>query len=349
MSINHHKIDPEFEQLCVHALKGHISQKEKRRLNVWLKQSDENRAFFENYRELWQQTDLAVPPEEYNLKKEWARLSRTLDLESERETTRTSFISQKWAGFRQFFGQIRPAMAVLVVLGLMVGVFVPLFFHSTGMQTHITQSAQKEYIRLPDGTGVWLNSQSELRYQRSFSGQKREVHLSGEAYFAVVPDSKPFVVMTENACTEVLGTAFNVWARHQETRVVVKRGRVRLAQARCDTERIEITKNQTSRIVQAMNPEEPKTVDAGRLIGWMEGRLVFEKRTLSEIIEEIERYYDVQINLIDTSLAQKTLTATFENNSLYSVLSSLSLSLGVRFNYRSEQEVDIGLLMGDAS
>lgn len=349
MSMNNCTTGSDFEQLCVNALTGRISRKDRKRLDVWLNKSDENRAFFEECKKLWRQTNLIEPVEKFNTKKEWNRLSHSLNLGSDIKTKRTAFFPRNLNGLMHVIGQIRPAPAILIILGLMLGVLLPFFFRTTGMSTHITHSAQKEYIRLPDGTGVWLNSQSELKYRRSFSGQKRQVYLSGEAYFAVVPDNKPFVVVTENAYTEVLGTAFNVWARHDETRVVVKRGRVRLTAARCDTERVDLIKNQASRIVQETNPRKPSHVDADRLIGWMEGRLVFEKSPLPEILEEIERYYDVHITLLDSSLTNKTVTATFENNSLHSVLTSLCLSLGVRFNFRSDHEIEFGHDMGDVS
>ena len=153
--------------------------------------------------------------------------------------------------------------------------------------------------------------------------------------------------MTKNACTEVLGTAFNVWSRHDETRIIVKNGKVRLKRSPHDTLQVEIVRNQMSRVTQQLPPEKPNTVNADQKIGWMEGRLVFEKTTLLEIIEEIERYYGIRINLLDETLARETLTASYNNTSLSNVLQSLSLSCGTNYRYLSEQQIDFGMSAKD--
>jgi transmembrane sensor len=155
----------------------------------------------------------------------------------------------------------------------------------------------------------------------------------------VTRDERPFLVITENARTTVLGTEFNVWARNEQTRVIVREGSVRFKSINADDGDVLLLREEMSRITGNQPPQVPKRVDTERLLGWLEGRLVFEKTPLTEILDELERYYDVFIESADSELAQETLTATFDHLPLETVLSSICLTLGAQYRFEDEKYI----------
>ena len=222
----------EYEQLCVKAVTDSLSPPEQEVLADWLNRSEENRAYYEDCKRTWQQTGLSAPPEIPHAQTEWHDLSRALSISPTKKKTGllpsiTDRLRSLWSA-SSVQSRTRWAFAsaaVVLSISFSLNQFV---FNAHRIQTIPTQTAEKTMVRLPDGSEVWLNSESMLQYTKKFSARERKVRLTGEAYFTIIQDKKPFVVCTENARTQVLGTAFNVWARHQETRVIVKRGHVRV-------------------------------------------------------------------------------------------------------------------------
>lgn len=327
-----------YLQLCTKSLADSISHEEHLELKAWLDQSVDNQNYFNECIKIWLKSDVVIPADIPDVQNEWKKLSRSLAIDPEEKQT-NPVLSLIHRFFEPSFTRIRWATGFAVVI---LAVSALLYFNTPDHQTMTvtTQSTEKEYILLPDQSKVWLNSKSQLVYPKRFA-ENREIQLTGEAFFMIVPNSKPFVVRTENAQTRVLGTAFNVWARNHETRVVVKRGEVQLSRFSADTVNIHLTRNQTSRVLKNEPANHPQPIDADHYIGWMEGRLVFIETPLSEILNELERFYGIRINLIDSSLSQKTVTATFENKKLDTVLKSLSLSLDSDFA-RYENHIEFG-------
>ncbi|MDZ7721819.1 MAG: FecR domain-containing protein [candidate division KSB1 bacterium] len=322
--------DDYYFQLCSKSLTDSISRDERAELDVWLKQSVEHQRCFDELEKVWGETDSTMPPDLPDLDHEWRTLSRSLGIGREKELhsgSVSSFIQ------RLFNPVPMRARWVISAAVLVLAVSAVLYFKSPAPRilTVTTRSVEKEYVLLPDQSKVWLNSNSELSYPERFVST-REIQLTGEAFFVVVPDAKPFLVHTANAQARVLGTAFNVWSRDRETRVIVKRGKVELTRSNQDTAKVQLVRNETSRIEKEKAARPPQFVDADYAIGWMEGRLVFIKTPVAEILNELERFYGVEIQLLDSDLAHKTVTATFENKTLETVLTSLSLSVDCEFH-----------------
>lgn len=152
-------------------------------------------------------------------------------------------------------------------------------------------------LLLADGSRVCLNSDSELKYPVAFTAQKREVFLSGEAYFEVSGNKeKPFIVHTSIGSVKVLGTAFNVRDYKDEKRVVatLAEGSV-YYQSNSQTERSAIL-HPGHQVSDAPNRElKVETVDLKEFIGWKDGLYIFKDLTLEEMMKTIERNYDVSV------------------------------------------------------
>lgn len=149
-------------------------------------------------------------------------------------------------------------------------------------------------VVLADGTTVHLNAGSKLTYPVRFVGKRRTVILEGEAYFDVVADEKrPFVVQTHLGEVIVLGTAFNVnaYADAPVCYTTLVRGKVKFStQYTAD-----ITLSPGEQAVVSANGSEKRVVDLEEYVGWVNGVYTFNNRSLGEIMQTFERWYDIQV------------------------------------------------------
>ena len=149
-------------------------------------------------------------------------------------------------------------------------------------------------VILADGTTVHLNAGSKLTYPVRFVGKRRLVALEGEAYFDVAEDENhPFVVRTHLGDVIVLGTAFNVnaYINASVCYTTLVRGKVQFSAPNVEA----ITLLPGEQAVVSANGSEKRTVDLEEYVGWVEGLYVFNNRSLGEIMETFERWYDIQV------------------------------------------------------
>ncbi|GAB2982315.1 FecR domain-containing protein [Mucilaginibacter puniceus] len=156
---------------------------------------------------------------------------------------------------------------------------------------------QKKQITLPDGSQIWVNAGSELRYPALFNGKNREVYLNGEAYFDIKHDAdRPFIIHTGNVLTTVLGTAFNIKEDiHTHTvQVTVTRGKVSVAD---DNQQLAIlTPNQQIIFNTASKQIVKQAVDATQVIAWQKTDLQFDDVTFAEASKKLEQRFRVRID-----------------------------------------------------
>ena len=148
---------------------------------------------------------------------------------------------------------------------------------------------------LSDGTQVWLNAETSLRYPVEFVGNERKVYLEGEAFFDVTHDKqKQFVVETEKAKVQVYGTAFNVYAYPNEYEVAATlvRGAIDLKE-RGSGNRIQLEPGEQGCL--AGGKLTKREVDVDMYIAWITGRMVFKSICLGDMLKHLARWYDVNI------------------------------------------------------
>jgi hypothetical protein len=152
-------------------------------------------------------------------------------------------------------------------------------------------------ITLPDGTKVWLNAGSSLKYPMSFAKNERRVSLEGEAFFEVTKDSaRPFKVLSKGQEIEVLGTAFNVNAYPGNTAIktTLVKGKVKLSNDKRYSEAIYLLPGQ-----QSTNTNNGKiqlaNVDTAPFTAWKEGLFYFDETPLSDALQQIGRWYNVEV------------------------------------------------------
>ncbi len=333
--------DSNYRILCTKSISGQITPDEKQKLEQWLNTAPENRAYYDEISQTWNMTNPPAVLELPDVREEWKKLERTLGLKVQEEKPSISVFGLKKITSR-LIGLLEPkyrpaAISFASVVILAVG-FLILKDYIMGprIEQVLTLNKQKMDVTLSDGSRVLLNYDSYLRFAKVFPDSIRQVMLTGEAFFEVTHEERPFVVITENAITTVLGTKFNIRARDEETRVIVKEGCVRLTPMEEQKGEIVLSEGQMSQVSGNVLPQEPLSVDADHMLGWMENKLVFVRTPLREIIGELQRYYDLPIETMNPEQNEKTLTATFENLPIETVLSSICLTLDVQYTVDNE-------------
>lgn len=162
-------------------------------------------------------------------------------------------------------------------------------------------------ITLSDGTIVYLNAESELRYPVKFVGEDRRVYLSGEAYFDVVHDkAHPFVVDVKNSTVRVLGTSFDVraYADEDEVLTTLVQGSVRFSAGKESV----ILEPGEQVVLDKSGRLETREVDTYLYTAWKDGVFAFKRQRLEEIMKVVARWYDV--NVFWENVSQKEVTFT---------------------------------------
>ena len=178
-------------------------------------------------------------------------------------------------------------------------------------------------LELADGTKVWLNAATELRFPVNFTGDMREVYLKGEAYFQVKRDEKhPFIVHTSMGAVEVLGTSFNVRDYEDEREVVttLETGKVMYVSGNT---REKVTLNPGYQVLEKeSSPVEVRKVDPLQYTGWREGKYVFEDVALEDIMRTLCRWYDIDVVYANPAVKKFHFTGDLERYESISIFLS---------------------------
>ncbi len=200
-----------------------------------------------------------------------------------------------------------------------------------GFNTLTTTRGEQTKVRLPDGTLVFLNAQSSLRYPANFAQSlKREVSLSGEGYFEVAKDkAHPFIVKTDKQDVEVLGTHFNISAYTDESHIntTLLEGSVRVSSTKNNV--VLAPGHQASLDEQNIRV---KAVNVDEVVSWKNGMFAFSDLSLEEIMKKIARWYNVEVSYmpgVNKYEAYGGSVSRYENVSR--VLSKLELTGSVHF------------------
>lgn len=152
-------------------------------------------------------------------------------------------------------------------------------------------------VVLPDGTKVWLNAESSLRYPAFFSKTERQVELVGEGYFEVARNDKaPFIVKTDDQSVRVLGTHFNInsYQKHRRTETTLLEGSVEVSSTKGDSGQSisRRLKPGEQAVVGRQSNIEVKKVKAFNAIAWKRGFFYFDDTTIENVMEELSRWYN---------------------------------------------------------
>lgn len=208
---------------------------------------------------------------------------------------------------------------------------------------YATTRGQRAEVTLVDGTRVQLNADSRLRVRGNYGTDRRDVELEGEASFVVQHDAqRPFRVYAHGAVSEDLGTEFSVRSYPEDSAVVVLvvSGRVAMrsvhAAPRPDAG-VLLGRGQMGRLDGTGHVSVSDGVDLSGPLAWREGRLEFDELPLGAVLRELERWYDLEIVLEDSSLARAPVTASLSKRTADEALGIIAGVLDLRYRRDGRQ------------
>jgi len=242
---------------------------------------------------------------------------------------------------RLYIGFAKIAAVLLLPLMIVAGLFFSEFLgeESITMTSMTAPSGIQSVVSLPDGSKVWLNSESEIQFPTSFQGlEKREVKLNGEGYFEVVSNSsQPFIVSTDMGLgVRVTGTAYNVsaYCNDPEISVTLVEGSVQLLKAVNEKEKYvaDLLPGQVAiydKKTEALKVSNERNLD--QYVSWKEGRMVFVDEPLVSVLRRMERKYNVDYKIEDAILYDYRITGTFLNETLEEFLKLIAASSPINY------------------
>lgn len=192
-------------------------------------------------------------------------------------------------------------------------------------------------IILSDSTRVWVNADSELQYPDHFMGDKRKVVLKGEAYFEVAKDtSHPFYVEVGDMNVKVLGTSFNISAYPNSKRqTTLVEGCVTI-----NWNQQQVMLHPGQQATENIRELQVREVNVANYVGWIDRRFVFKDKLLGEVLEDLERWYDVEIFVTDDKIRNLHFTANFQKyENMDKVLKIIEYAACVKFEIKDRMLV----------
>ena len=304
-----------MDELLMKYIKGETTPEEREKVVRWL---DEDPEHIHQYRSLRKLYDISL----------WSPIEENLQ---EEKQTRT--LKPVWIEFLK-------VAAVILITFLGTKAFFDWKEDPVKMQTVIVPAGQRAELLLADGTKVWLNSRSKLKFPDRFQKDARNVELDGEGYFEVThKEEAPFTVHTSRYDVKVLGTEFNVKAYNSKNQF----------EASLLKGSVEVSNMNKSQVVR-LRPDEQVISDGSQLIRsvildknyfrWKEGLLCLDDESIGGLIDKLELYYDVKIIVQQASLMKYHYSGKFRiSDGVEHVLKVLQLKH--KFTYTKEEEQNL--------
>ena len=344
------KIKEQEKQALVNYLSGRFSKTDATILNEWLENNSENKVLFDQFVDIWQASSHKKINKQTHINEAWNELnSRILKAKAKR------IIS--W----QEIGRIAAIFIVALFLGGLGYHFLSKNAVLNSEQQYVeyvSPLGSRSFVQLSDGSKVWLNSGSTLKYQSSYGTNNRDLLLTGEAFFEVEKNKNlPFVVKTSEINITALGTKFNVKAYSEEKTIetTLIEGSVTLESRSASfkqniilkpNEKAVFTKKSQSleRIKSQQNIKQEETsakskpkleimesVEPEPIISWKNKRWVISNEKLGDLAVKLERRYDVNFIFDNDLLKDYSFGGILEDESLEQIMKAIQFSSPIKY------------------
>lgn len=347
----------------VNYIEGSVNDSVKEEIELWLQAHENNQTFFNGFSQAWLSHEDLSPLLNENKQRDWDSILNALHSKKPEITSGKTKFNIRWLQ--------RIAAAVLLIVFSGIGYFagkhqpdLPLLIGSTIYHEIVVPDGEKSALTLSDGTIMWINAGSKVRFPSAFNIESRDIWLDGEAYFEVARDKKrPFFVHTSNVDVKVYGTKFNLKAYDDEDvfEATLIEGLVSLeTKDMLGSTREEVflepnrkaiylkkkPENIERDIVQAVTePLKPRKiiisnpVKVESSISWREGKLEFNDETLENIAIKLERRYGVEIEMDGKEVRNVRYSGVLKNISIEQALKAIQMTAD--FSYSIDDNIVI--------
>ena len=346
------------KDLFIKYLQGNCTEKEFEQILFWIREGSQSISSKGIVQEIWEEFEPEAGPAE---RTKYNRILDKIHHQININQNTSQSIIPRASSKNRILSIITRAAAILLlpVLGLLLYTNLSDRDHYAANFNDLEVEApagSRTHIELGDGTKVWLNHGSKLKYPYRFEGKNRKVFLTGEAYFEVAHNSKfPFIVGTNRLDVKATGTAFNVSAYTDDDKIetTLVEGKVILYERKSNSEIKALTPGECLKFDVQKNSYSLVTGNTLKYTAWKDGLLVFKNDNVEEIAKKLARWYNIDVEITNQKIKEYPFTATFTDETLPQVLELLSLATPVSYQLTlskklpdgsfSKQKVIIGL------
>lgn len=316
------------ESLLMLYITGEAKPEEIKHVEQWLADSEENRKKLDQVHEIWiQSRELNIPPVDVDIQAAWEKVSSRIEEQHHSRGKRILWPRQL----------LRIAAVALII---MAGIWMVQQIRQSNAPVVLLSHNLVVTETLEDGSGIALNKNSEIVVSEDFNKKERRIELKGEAYFEVAKDpEKAFRIRADETWITVLGTSFNVqaYADSSYVGVQVTEGLVRFSAGETDEEWVNLEAGESA----SFDKKSKQIIKEDRAtpndLYWLNKTLVFEKTRLSEVFSLLEQIFQVNINVLDPSINNLLLSATFQDNHLDEVIAVISATFDLEYHQQQKE------------
>lgn len=318
-------------------------------LNTWLNKDRKNKLWLDQFTDIWQASNYAQVHPKIDVQRAWEEIQVLLQQHHKKNVLQRNWIQ----------------VAAIVVLAMLSGALATYFIGKNTAQQVISPMVEyvaplgsRSFVKMPDGSKIWLNSGTTIKYQTSFGTDNRTIDLSGEAFFEVAKNKAlPFRVNTGEISVTALGTKFNVKAYKEEKTIeaTLLEGAVKLESDVVKlsenlvlkrNEKAVFTKEGQSMQVIGADASAEQEESAGRskaslqiieeidpvpIVSWKEKRWIISNEKLGSLAVKLERRYDVNFIFDNEILREYSFGGTLEDETLEQVLKAISFAAPIKY------------------
>lgn len=322
-------------RLILRQLNGEATNDELQYLNEWLLESSDNFDFFLEIKTVW---NTSMTEEiDFNSDKALDRIHRTLKKES------------RMRKFLQHSQSIAASLIIITLLAAFAFYQVQDQVKKTLLEstivhqiTKVSNAGEQLRLSLPDGSVVRLNAGSSIQFPERFETKERKVVLTGEAFFDVTKDpNRPFIVFSNYVQTTVLGTSFNIRAfKGKNISVTVATGIVKVAHLNKDKSfEVQLLPNEQVVYKRCDDSFNINHVDSQDYCSWINGVLKFNDENLADVALELERWFNVSIEIKNIESVNLKVNGSFKGEKLYNILDGLSYMYNLKYEYKNDRSI----------
>lgn len=302
----------DIDLLIFKKIDGTITSGEETILKNYFIEHPEEEVKLEEYKIIWEKSSEIKIKQKQSGDQRWDKLESQIDKRIHRQKYRKLLIQ-----------------TLSVAASLFICFFI--YFKSEKTITLIANKGEIVTSTLPDQSSVTINSKSVLSYSQSLFSNKRNVTLEGEAFFQVEKKRKRFVVSSDYGKIEVLGTKFNVKNRNSEIKVSCQEGSVHVMNKDIIEQSVILKKGFATKFDIKSTPLKPYQINPLEINGWTKGIIVFNQTPVIEVLNELERTFNISINKNNIN-PDITYNGEFDNMEISDILEIIALTLDLKLS-----------------
>jgi ferric-dicitrate binding protein FerR (iron transport regulator) len=305
----------------IYAILSQTASPEEELLFQELMEEGENRELFEQIKKIWAGSGQVKKYQKRDVAQAFYQLNKKIE---NKKVLRKQYIFTALSGV---------AAGIIILFGLFQLTGAGHMTSTSPAQVHFqTELGNRSVVFLPDGSKVWLNAKSDLRYDTGFNISERTVFLTGEAYFEVEKGEKPFIVDVNDFKVKVYGTKFNISA-YDDDQIIhtcLETGKISIESPK--SKELNLKPGELAAYNKSTSHLEVKAVDPVEYSGWRLNKIYLHNEPIDVLAKKLERKYNITIEFYPSSIGKKIhYSGVFGDENLEEILVAISTASGLRY------------------